>query len=292
MQNGNAWKTIRIPNHLRKVTSGATCQASHLCYNAYKRRSQQAKAFKPLISVAPDRLIAGTADGVKPVKDTWKTKRLQGRPATEEHMRRMIDDETDAEMKQAYAEMLQGSREHPHERLWYTAWILTLRDGAVIGDLCFKGPPAAGEVEIGYGLAPEYWGQGYATEAVQAAVAWAFRQPDVWTVWAETLSDNIASQKVLAKVGFYPNGTGKEGPRFQKGKPASRRMLFFLLSGLGAGTVVGLATQNMMLAEVVGVSLSLALGTVLGAREKRLRTKAEKSQKSDAKTEAAAEKSK
>ena len=71
-------------------------------------------------------------------------------------MRRMMDAEADLEMKQAYAEMLQGSREHTQQRQWYAAWLLTLRNGALVGDLCFKGPPEKGEVEIGYGLVPAY----------------------------------------------------------------------------------------------------------------------------------------
>ena len=53
------------------------------------------------------------------------------------------------------------------------------------------------------------------TEAVTAAVKWARMQPGVKTVEAETDPDNKASQRVLEKAGFMPNGVmGKEGPRF------------------------------------------------------------------------------
>ena len=59
------------------------------------------------------------------------------------------------------------------------------------------------------------WGRGYAAEAVSAMVGWAFKQPGVKCVTAETEADNIASQKVLSKAGFIPTGeTGEEGPLF------------------------------------------------------------------------------
>ena len=87
--------------------------------------------------------------------------------------------------------------------------------GDWVGDLCFKGLPENGQPEIGYGLLPEYEHQGYATEAVRAACRWAFEQPGVTAVEAETAPDHAASQAVLHRVGFVPTGTvGAEGPRF------------------------------------------------------------------------------
>ena len=44
---------------------------------------------------------------------------------------------------------------------------------------------------------------------------WAFEHPEIVAVEAETDPDNVASQKVLNKCGFKPNGKiGEEGPRF------------------------------------------------------------------------------
>jgi len=52
-------------------------------------------------------------------------------------------------------------------------------------------------------------------EAVKAAVDWALMQDGVLRVEAETEPDNTASQRVLAKCGFVPNGImGEEGPRY------------------------------------------------------------------------------
>ena len=138
-----------------------------------------------------------------------ETKRLKIYPAAREQMEAFIAAEADVELKKAYAEMLESCLRNPDQ------WMIELRDGTHIGDLCFKGLGANGVVEIGYGVLEEYWGQDYATEAVGSAVIWALKQPDVTRVEAETEPDNRASQRVLEKCGFLPTGTvGKDGPRY------------------------------------------------------------------------------
>ena len=144
-----------------------------------------------------------------------ETKRLRVYPAVREQMEVFIAAETDADLKTAYTEMLEGCLRHPDQWHWYAMWMIELRNGTHIGDLCFKGLGANGTVEIGYGVLEEYQGQGYAAEAVDAVVVWALDQPDVTRVEAETAPDNRASQRVLDKCGFLPSGTvGEEGPRF------------------------------------------------------------------------------
>jgi len=144
-----------------------------------------------------------------------ETKRQRIYPATREQMEAFIGSETDAELKKAYTEMLEGCLRNPDQWEWYAMWMIELRVGTHIGDLCFKGFGANGVVEIGYGILEEYQGQGYATEAVGAAVNWALQQPGVTRVEAETTLDNRASQRVLEKCGFLPSGIfGEEGPRF------------------------------------------------------------------------------
>lgn len=93
-------------------------------------------------------------------------------------------------------------RRHPRLLGW-GVWLVQLKEtGAWIGDAGFKGnPDGAGEVDIGYGFLQEHRGRGYATEAADALVTWAF-QHGAWRVTAETLRDNAASIRVLHKVGF------------------------------------------------------------------------------------------
>lgn len=145
------------------------------------------------------------------------TPRLVIEPMAEPELLALIEScrASDPELSEAYTDMLTGCRAHPEQRLWYTAWRIALPDGTMAGDLCFKGLPENGHPEIGYGIIYRFQGRGYATEAVGAACRWALGQPGVTAVEAETDPGNAASQRVLQKLGFVPNGVmGEEGPRF------------------------------------------------------------------------------
>jgi [ribosomal protein S5]-alanine N-acetyltransferase len=76
-------------------------------------------------------------------------------------------------------------------------------DNCVIGMCGFVDPPTAdGTVEIGYGIAPGYQGQGYATEVAVALVDFARRDLRVKIICAHTLAETNASTRVLEKSGF------------------------------------------------------------------------------------------
>jgi len=76
----------------------------------------------------------------------------------------------------------------------------------VVGMIGHKGPAHDGTIEIGYGVAASRRGRGYATQAVAAVLAAARRDPRLRTVAAETLEDNLASQRVLLKNAFVRSG--------------------------------------------------------------------------------------
>ena len=135
--------------------------------------------------------------------------------ASEKEMRELIEAERDAELREAYGEMLRGSLDHPEDWGWHALWLIVRKDGKCIGNLSFKGSPEEGLAEIGYGIAREFRGYGYATEALETILAWAFDQPGVTGILAETAPENTASQRVLEKCGFLPTGQmGSEGPRY------------------------------------------------------------------------------
>jgi RimJ/RimL family protein N-acetyltransferase len=79
--------------------------------------------------------------------------------------------------------------------------VARLSDGRAIGGVGFKGRPADGCVEIGYGLVPSARGHGYAAEAVVALLAVA-AEHGLSRVVADTTLDNIASQRTLLGAGF------------------------------------------------------------------------------------------
>ena len=78
-----------------------------------------------------------------------------------------------------------------------------------MGNAGFKGQPSLGGCEIGYSLLPVYEGYGYATEAAQALINWAFQHPAVNRVSAETLPELASSIRVMEKCGMRHVGAGK-----------------------------------------------------------------------------------
>jgi RimJ/RimL family protein N-acetyltransferase len=63
----------------------------------------------------------------------------------------------------------------------------------------FREPP---ELELLYGIAEPFWGQGYATEVAQAVMTYCFESLDMPVVRASTDTTNAASMRVLDKLGF------------------------------------------------------------------------------------------
>ncbi|MEU8034703.1 GNAT family N-acetyltransferase [Streptomyces sp. NPDC049099] len=63
-------------------------------------------------------------------------------------------------------------------------------------------PDETGTAGLGYGVAPETEGRGYATKALRALVHHGFADARVRRVLAETAHDNVASQRVLEKAGL------------------------------------------------------------------------------------------
>jgi RimJ/RimL family protein N-acetyltransferase len=63
---------------------------------------------------------------------------------------------------------------------------------------------------LGYCLDDAAWGHGYATEAARALLQWAFDTLDLNRVQAETDTRNLASARVLEKLGFVREGTLRE----------------------------------------------------------------------------------
>ena len=93
------------------------------------------------------------------------------------------------------------TEEHP----WLTYWLAVLRsEERGIGLLGFKGPPSEdGDVEIGYGIAPEYRCRGLTTEAAMRLIEWAFSDPRCLGVTAIGVGSGYdASERVLAKLGM------------------------------------------------------------------------------------------
>jgi len=60
--------------------------------------------------------------------------------------------------------------------------------------------------ELGYWIGRHWWGQGFATEASRALVAWAFERLGLQRVFARHFASNPASGRVLEKIGMRREG--------------------------------------------------------------------------------------
>lgn len=86
------------------------------------------------------------------------------------------------------------------------SWVITLWDAdrAIGGVTCHVGTDSA---EIGFLLHRRYWGQGLATEAARGVMEWLLSIPSIREIWATCDIENLASQRVLEKLGLTRQST-------------------------------------------------------------------------------------
>jgi len=91
-------------------------------------------------------------------------------------------------------------------RGWHLWPVIHRADATLIGFCGFSDgfPP---DVEIGWRLLPQYWGQGLATEAAQATLDYGFRTWNFSRVIAVAQAPNRASIRVMEKIGMTFDGT-------------------------------------------------------------------------------------
>ena len=107
---------------------------------------------------------------------------------------------TEAQVRDGLAAKLDHWEHHG-----FGLWLLRDREtGEMVGrgGLQYTYTAGLNDVEAGWAILPERWGQGLATELAHACVDVAFNQLDLLTVVAFTLPDNLASRRVMEKAGF------------------------------------------------------------------------------------------
>lgn len=99
------------------------------------------------------------------------------------------------------------------DNLGYCFWAAESKaDGALLG-FCGLKPgaedtPIEGAIEIGWRFGFHYWGQGYAREAAQASLDWAWAHLDATEVVAITNSGNMRSWKLMERLGMVRDPGG------------------------------------------------------------------------------------
>jgi RimJ/RimL family protein N-acetyltransferase len=84
-------------------------------------------------------------------------------------------------------------------------------------------------VELGYRLAVEYWGSGYATEGSRAAMAYGFTTSGLPEIVAMTAVGNERSRRVMERLGMSRNPADDfDHPNIVDGHPLRRHVLYRL----------------------------------------------------------------
>jgi [ribosomal protein S5]-alanine N-acetyltransferase len=116
---------------------------------------------------------------------------------------------------------------HPYEETVAESWIGTHADAAerdegltlavteratnaMVGAVGLTIARAHRRAELGYWVAVEYWGRGYATEAAHAMLDYAFGSLDLARVVAHCLTRNPGSWRVMEKLGMQREGRLRE----------------------------------------------------------------------------------
>jgi len=89
--------------------------------------------------------------------------------------------------------------------------------------------PFAPAVEVGWRLAKDHWGHGYATEAARAAVDYGFTTIGLDEIVSFTAPRNVRSQRVMQKLGMTRNPAEDfDHPNVPDGHPLRRHVLYRL----------------------------------------------------------------
>jgi len=90
-----------------------------------------------------------------------------------------------------------------HDRQGFSSWaVVERRTGRLIGDVGLGIFEPTGDIELGYTLARDYWGLGYASEAAKACLAAALAHLDVPRIVAVVDLENEASLRVSERIGM------------------------------------------------------------------------------------------
>jgi RimJ/RimL family protein N-acetyltransferase len=92
-------------------------------------------------------------------------------------------------------------------RLGHCFWAIERAEDAAFLGFCGLKPGAGGtpiehEIEIGWRLARQYWGQGYAREAAEASLRWGFTSLGVPRIMAITTPGNDRSWGLMERIGM------------------------------------------------------------------------------------------
>ena len=97
----------------------------------------------------------------------------------------------------------------------YGQWAVEEKStGKMVGRVGLHHPHGWPGIEVGWMIDPKRWGEGFATEAARASVAWGFRELDLEEIVSVMKPENTASIRVAEKIGerFYRHDSVSDIP--------------------------------------------------------------------------------
>lgn len=86
-------------------------------------------------------------------------------------------------------------------------WGIALKDQRnIIGTIGFNNVIKNHRANIGFDLQAEFWNRGFITEALKTVIEFGFNELEINRIEAEVMLGNLASEKVLSKIGFKKEG--------------------------------------------------------------------------------------
>ena len=90
-----------------------------------------------------------------------------------------------------------------YKKYGYGRWaVVHKQDARFIGFCGLKYLPKENEVDLGYRFIKAYWGMGLASESGKAALDYGFNELGLKRIVASALTDNVASIRVMEKLGM------------------------------------------------------------------------------------------
>ncbi len=114
-----------------------------------------------------------------------------------------------------------------------TFWAIERNEDAALLGFCglrrggHAGTPVPDELEIGWRLRRDAWGQGFAREAAEASIRWGWANRPDRRIAAWTVPANVASWKLMERLGMrHQPELDFDHPRFAPGHPLCRHLVY------------------------------------------------------------------
>ena len=124
----------------------------------------------------------------------------------EESAKKELPDEVLESNEKAMEEIKIFKGKYPHDYPLVYA-IESKEAGCLIGHICLSPIPEG--IEVGYAIATDYQGNGYATEVVRPFVEWGKKQQKLEKIYAIVKVSNTVSLRTVEKSGFILESQGK-----------------------------------------------------------------------------------